>query len=105
MMVWSEYEESKWAQQALPPAKRYVLVQVAARAEKGLPPAVAVGYMRFAAGDENSPVFTVPGVGGPVVAWCDCLGDDFNAPLWQGTQTIRSKAQAPAGAVTALQSP
>ena len=24
----------------------------------------------------------MPGVNGNVVAWNDCLGDDFKAPLW-----------------------
>lgn len=85
-MKWIEYSESKWADQPLPPERKHVLVQIAARPEEGMPPAVAVGYMRYAAGDKNSPVFTIPGVGGSVVAWCDCLGDDFTAPLWPGTR-------------------
>ena len=84
-MTWIPFEQSKWAQQELPQARKHILVQLAAKPDKGLPPAVAVGYLRFAAGDENSPVFTIPGVGGDVVAWCDCLGDDFYAPLWPGT--------------------
>lgn len=85
-MKWIEYTESKWSDQPLPPARKYLLVQIAERPEKGMPPAVAVGYMRFAAGDKDSPVFTIPGVGGDVIAWCDCLPDGFNAPLWPGTQ-------------------
>ncbi len=83
-MKWFEFEQEKLAAQKLPPARKYVLVQIAAKVDEGLPPAVAVGYLRFAAGDKNSPVFTIPGVGGTVVAWCDCLGDDFKAPLWRG---------------------
>ena len=82
-MKWVDYEESLWSAQPLPPERKHVLVQIAARG--GLPPAVAVGYMRFAAGDKDSPVFTIPGVGGPVVAWCDCLPEGFSAPLWPGT--------------------
>mgnify|MGYP001571501020 len=51
-----------------------------------MPAAVAVGYtvpcvFVFGSGG-SSQRFIVPGVGGPVVAWCDCLGDDFSAPLW-----------------------
>lgn len=84
-MKWISFEHDKWANQKLPKPERYLLLQIAAKPNDGLPPAVAVGYMRFAAGDKNSPVFTVPGVGGNVVAWCDCLGDDFHAPLWLGT--------------------
>jgi len=85
-MNWIEYTESKWDGQPLPPERKYVLVQIAERPDEGMPPAVAVGYMRFAAGDKHSPVFTIPGVGGDVVAWRDCLGDDFTAPLWPGTR-------------------
>lgn len=86
-MKWVPYIETLWGNQSLPPAERWVLVQIAGRRNDlgALPPAVAVGYMRFAAGDKNSPVFTIPGVGGVVVAWCDCLGDDFHAPLWTST--------------------
>jgi hypothetical protein len=84
-MKWVEYERNKWAQQPLPRERKHVLVQVAAREADGMPPAVAVGYLRYSAGDRNSPTFIVPGVGGPVVAWCDCLPKGFNAPLWPGT--------------------
>jgi hypothetical protein len=87
-MNWIDYEQEKWHNQPLPPARRYVLCQIAAKPEEGLPPAVAVGYMRFAAGDPHSPVFTIPGVGGTVVAWCDCLGDDFHSPLWKVSKKI-----------------
>ena len=85
-MKWFDYKQRLWANQPLPPARRYVLVQVKEKPKEGLPPAVAVGYMRLAAGDKNSPVFTIPGVGGDVVAWCDCLDDNFTAPLWKGTR-------------------
>jgi len=87
-MEWIDYDRERWHNQNLPPERRYVLLQVAARETPtmGLPPTVAVGYLKFAAGDKHSPHFIVPGVGGPVVAWCDCLGDDFHAPIWSGTQ-------------------
>jgi len=90
---WIPFDQAKYAGQPLPRERRYVLCQVAEREEKGLPPSVAVGYLRFAAGDRDSPGFIVPGVGGPVVAWCDCLGDDFVAPLWPGTH--KKKAAQP----------
>ena len=88
---WTAFDQQKWDRQELPEEKRYILVQIASREDggRGLPPAVAVGYLRFAAGDHDSPVFTIPGVGGEVVAWCDCLGDDFFAPLWEGKQKGR----------------
>ncbi len=81
-MNWITFDQEKYADQKLPEHRKYILLQIAEKKDKGLPPAVAVGYMRFAAGDKNSPTFTVPGVGGDVVAWCDCFGDEFTAPLW-----------------------
>jgi hypothetical protein len=84
-MEWVPFDREKLANQPLPTPKRYLLLQVAARPDEGLPAVVAVGWMRFAAGDLDCPTFTIPGVGGAVVAWSDCLGDEFEAPLWPGT--------------------
>ena len=84
-MEWITFTQELWSHQTLPQERKYLLLQVAARPEQGIPPAVAVGYMRFAAGDKDSPTFTIPGVGGEVVAWCNCLPDHFFAPLWAGT--------------------
>lgn len=73
----------KWVpfkrQGKLPPERRSVLVQVAEREDeyKHLSPTVAVGYLRV---HSDGPFWVVPGVGGPVTHWCDCLGDDFWAP-------------------------
>jgi hypothetical protein len=52
-------------------------------------PGVAVGYMKFAAGDRDCPYFVIPGgrTGFRVTHWCDCLGDDFTAPNWRGRQS------------------
>jgi hypothetical protein len=93
-MNWTEYEIERWANQPLPPVRKYVLVQVKGEPEIGMPPSVAVGYMRYAAGDENSPAFTTPGVDShkKVFAWCDCLPDDFWAPLWPGTKRASPEA-------------
>jgi len=77
---WTEFNQKKWQNQKLPTPERFLLVQVKGNGHHA--PAVAVGYMRFAAGCSDSPVFTIPGVGGNVVSWCDCLGNDFKAPLW-----------------------
>lgn len=84
-MDWIPFDQDRYAQQPLPIARRHVLVQLT-KDEQGSPPAVVVGYMRFAAGDPNSPTFTTPGVSQrnrKVVAWCDCLPSPFNAPLWR----------------------
>ena len=92
-MKWIEYEERRWHHQPLPPERRHVLVQVDVRQDRGGAPAVAVGYMKFAGGCKDNPQFIVPGVGGPVVAWSDCLGDDFHAPLWPGTHKTSGQGQ------------
>ncbi len=63
--------------QKLPPIRKDVLVMVDERRDddgSGLPEAFAVGYRKD---DSLGPYFVVPGVGGPVVAWCDCLPSDF----------------------------
>lgn len=79
MYEWVEFK----SEGQLPPERRYVLVQCAEQPEKGLPPCVAVGYLRIHSG---GPFFTTPGISrGEVTHWCDCLGDDFTAPLWPGT--------------------
>lgn len=56
----------------LPPERRYVLVQTEER-DCGSP-AVAVGWLRI---HSEGPFFVVPGIGGNVTHYCDCLGDDF----------------------------
>lgn len=86
----------------LPSERRYVLLQVDATEHVPVPlpgsfdgvlssssgPSVHVGWLKFSAGDENCPYFVIPS--GPdhfkVTHWCDCLGDDFHAPLWPGKQ-------------------
>ena len=86
-MIWHEFPGNK-----LPPGRRDVLVQLAAEENLGLPPAVVVGYLRDAAGCKDSPQFITPGVGGRlriITHWCDCLGDEFNAPLWKNTNNTR----------------
>lgn len=78
--------------QRLPPERRLVLVQIAPRPYEGYPAAVAVGYLRIWS---RGPWFVIPGVGGDVTAWCDCLGDDFKPPCWnflRGNQTYRKPA-------------
>lgn len=86
--TWIPYDAALLADQPLPPAKRMLLVQIAPRTVDniGMPAAVAVGYLRFAAGDRDSPTWTIPGIGGDVVAWCDCIPDGFAPPLWKWKQ-------------------
>lgn len=75
----------------LPKERRYVLVQLTRRElsgeDCGLPPTVTVGYLRRWSNRNN--FFVTPGVSQEnreVSHWCDCLGDNFNAPLWRGKQ-------------------
>lgn len=90
-MDWIDYDREKWHNQPLPQENRMVMVQIERRRVDGMEvaPGVGVGYLRYAAGDPHSPHFIVPGIGGPVAAWCDCLGDDFHAPLWKMRQPTR----------------
>lgn len=78
--IWKEFDKTRWRRK-LPKERKLVLVCVAAK-EGGLPPAVAVGYLRFGGGQRDSPFFVIPGVGGEVTHWADCLDDDFSAPCW-----------------------
>ena len=81
----SSFDREKGYQQTLPPERKLVAVQSEGRPDKGLPPSVAIGYLRFAAGEKDCPFFVVPGVErGKDVAWCDCLPEGFGAPLWPG---------------------
>lgn len=81
-MNWIPFARENGQSQLLPPQRRCVLLMLPERKEDGMPPAVAVGYLKFAAGDKTCPYFVVPGVGGKPTHWCDCLGDDFEVPLW-----------------------
>lgn len=77
----------------LPPERRYVLLQLAGDERSDARPSVAVGWLKFAAGDLTCPFFVVPN--GPsradgrlchITHWADCLGDDWYCPLWRGPQ-------------------
>lgn len=77
----------------LPPERRYVLVQTIPPEDHpsgrdASRPVVLVGWLKYAAGDKSCPYFVCPGIGGDVTHWCDCLGDDFEAPGWGGKQTV-----------------
>ncbi len=64
-----------------PPERKPVLLLLETHDEsRGVPRHVAVGTFRYAAGEKDSPCFTIPGLGGVVIAWSDCLGDEFQWP-------------------------
>jgi len=85
---WYDFDPAKGSRQKRPPIKKLVLVRTVIGkweydgktmefiTDKTLPVAVAVGYRKDAAGDKQSPMFVVPGVGGQVIAWRDCLPSD-----------------------------
>lgn len=75
----------------LPAERRFVLVQIDKNDSKGMPPSVAVGFLRYASGDKSCPYFVIPGHGrasDPITHWCDCLGNEFCAPGWLATRAI-----------------
>jgi hypothetical protein len=82
-MQWNKIETNKYGHVEkagkLPAEKKEILLQMKSM-ENGVPDAVMVGYLKYAAGDKNSPVFIVPGRGGQVLAWCDCLIGKFVWP-------------------------
>lgn len=79
-MKWYKFDASKGSAQKRPPIKKYVVVRLMST-HRTLSDGLAVGYRKDAAGDPQSPYFVVPGIGGCVIAWCDCLPDDFQYPV------------------------
>lgn len=79
---WMPFDPAKGWRQKRPPLRKDVLVLLAARiTDQGdYPQAVAVGYRKDSGGDKSLPFFVVPGIGGDVIAWCDCLPTDYKAP-------------------------
>lgn len=71
-----------WQGVSMPKERKLVMVQIAPKEEEGLPAAVAIGYLRYAAGDPECPYFVIPGIGGQVTAYADCLPDDFAPECW-----------------------
>jgi hypothetical protein len=97
-MEWTRFFPELGSKQKLPPEKRYVLVMLPGYEEAGVASSCLVGWLKFAAGDKNCPYFVTPSAWvnsphylqpKPAYAWCDCLGDDFHAPLWMAGQSGR----------------
>ncbi len=87
-MKWYSFDATKGSRQKRPPERKYVLVCTAPR-EKGLSEGIAVGYRKNAAGDKQCPYFVIPGIGGTVTAWCDCLPDELAWPTEQQRESWR----------------
>lgn len=79
-MKWTKFDPTRGYRQKRPPLRKDVLVLLAENVAEGLPQGVAVGYRKDSGGDKRYPFFVVPGIGGNVIAWCDCLPPDYVAP-------------------------
>ena len=74
---WYRFDKRKGSHQKRPPIKKYVLV-LRENETNRIPYVIAVGYRKDGGGDKQSPYFVVPGLGGNVLAWCDCLPDGID---------------------------
>ena len=92
-MKWNKFDEKLGSGQVLPLPYKVLLLYIESLSQ-GSPRALAVGYMKFAAGDKESPHFITPGHGGAVLSWSDCLPacpeyqthrDEF-VNYWQGAE-------------------
>ena len=75
-MKWYKFSEEAGYHQKRPLERRDVLV-ILEKTHPNLPRSVAVGYMKNSAGQKEYPYFIIPGIGGKVIAWCDCLPEAF----------------------------
>lgn len=87
-MNWKPYHKDLWSAQDLPTQHKRVLLAFAAGAlGECSAPATAVGYLKYGAGDPDSPYFVTPGIGGNPSHWCDCLPENFGEagthPHWK----------------------
>lgn len=74
------FDKNKGYRQKRPPVNKYVLVLCKSNVVE-FPYPVIVGYRKDAAGDKSCPYFITPGGNaGEPYAWCDCLGDKYEAP-------------------------
>lgn len=79
-MKWYEFHKEKGYRQKRPKVRKLVLV-ILERTSKNLPRALAVGYMKNSAGQKEYPYFVIPGIGGEVLYWSDCLPSDIEDSL------------------------
>ncbi|MCW4050506.1 MAG: hypothetical protein NWE89_12310 [Candidatus Bathyarchaeota archaeon] len=86
MKKWYLFDKFKGSRQKYLPERKWVVVLLE-KTKRGtipalnLPCGLGIGYKKNGAGDPQSPYFVVPGIGGEVLAWCDCLPDDFEYPI------------------------
>ena len=77
---WYKFSRDKGYRQKRPPISKLVLVRIESK-KSGSPRSIAVGYRKNASGDKSYPYFVIPGIGGEVYEWCDCLPEsvEFHA--------------------------
>ena len=93
-MKWQPFDKALGSSQKLPEEGKIVFVLTAERYEVidighpvhglgcGTPGAIALAYMKFAAGDRSCPYFVIVGVGGDAVAWNDCVPECLGTHPW-----------------------
>lgn len=90
---WYSFDKTKGSRQKRPKEKKWVIVLrervVYGTGPGDFPEILAVGYMKNLAGDKQAPYFVVPGLGGEVYAWCDCIPDDFKYPCEKFINTLK----------------
>ena len=88
-MKWYPFKEGKGYHQKRPSERKDVLV-ILEKASSSLPRSIAVGYMKNSAGQKQYPYFVIPGIGGTVIAWCDCLPEGFFESILPYTNEVGS---------------
>ena len=100
-LKWYPFDPTKGSRQKRPPERKLVLVRTQQgdfsynhdkslmifTPEEGSPPGLAVGYLKNSAGDKQSPFFVIPGIGGDVTAWCDCLPPELTFEDFKGKES------------------
>ena len=93
---WHDFDRAKGSRQKRPPLYKLVLVRTHAGEyetqlgdgltfidDPTLPPGLAIGYRKDGGGDKQSPYFVIPGIGGRVSAWCDCLPEHITMKTYR----------------------
>ena len=86
MSEWVPFDDRRGSGQLLPPTYKPVLIYVPEGATLGRAASIAVGYLKFAAGDPYSPYFVSPGVGHTPIAWCDVGLTQDVAAVWSAAK-------------------
>ncbi len=89
-MKWYPFNKNKGFHQKRPSERKDVLL-ILEKTSSNLPRSVVVGYMKNSAGQKQYPYFVIPGIGGEVIAWCDCLPEGFFESILPYTNEVKSE--------------